>query len=95
VPNVVLEAVASGTPVVATGVGGVAEALEEGAAGLLVPPDDPPALARAMTTALDRAFTPDGVRASLRARSWDASAREILGALQSAILERAAAAATR
>lgn len=90
VPNVLLEAVASGTPVVATRVGGVAEALEEDVAGLLVPPGDPPALVHAIATALDRVFAPHVVRATLRAQSWDASARGILGALQEGIREHAA-----
>jgi glycosyltransferase involved in cell wall biosynthesis len=40
VPAVLIEALASGTPVVATDVGGVSAMLEQGAAGLLVPPSD-------------------------------------------------------
>jgi glycosyltransferase involved in cell wall biosynthesis len=44
-PYVVLEAMASGRPVVATDVGGVAEAV--GDAGILVPPRDPSAVAKA------------------------------------------------
>ena len=40
VPAVLIEALASGTPVVATDVGGVSAMLEGGAAGLLVPPKD-------------------------------------------------------
>jgi glycosyltransferase involved in cell wall biosynthesis len=90
VPNVLLEAVASGTPVVATRVGGVAEALEEDAAGLLVPPGDPPALAHAIGAALDRAFAPHAVRATLRAPSWDASARRMLDALEEGVRAHAA-----
>ena len=39
-PAVLIEALASGTPVVATDVGGVSAVLEGGAAGLLVPPED-------------------------------------------------------
>jgi glycosyltransferase involved in cell wall biosynthesis len=49
---VVTEALACGLPVVATEVGGVAEALGEGAdgtrPGLLAPPEDPAALAAAL-----------------------------------------------
>jgi glycosyltransferase involved in cell wall biosynthesis len=40
VPHVLHEALASGTPIVATDVGGVGAALEDGRAGLLVPPRD-------------------------------------------------------
>jgi glycosyltransferase involved in cell wall biosynthesis len=43
-PAVLVEALASGTPVVATAVGGVPAALGHGDAGLLVPPDDLDAL---------------------------------------------------
>lgn len=89
-PVVAIESLAAGRPVVATRVGGVAEALEEGVAGLLVPPGAPPALAHAIAMALDRAFAPHAVRATLRAQSWAASARGILGALQEGIREHAA-----
>ncbi|MDD5556204.1 MAG: glycosyltransferase [bacterium] len=47
-PNVVLEAMAAGRPVVATRVGGVPEAVEDGVTGLLVPARDPAALAGAI-----------------------------------------------
>ncbi len=44
----VVEAQAAGRPVVATRVGGLPEAVKEGETALLVPPNDPEALARAM-----------------------------------------------
>jgi len=44
VPATVIEALASGTPVVATAVGGVPAALDGGRAGILVPPSDLDAL---------------------------------------------------
>jgi len=44
-PNAVLEAMAAGLPVVATGVGGILELVDEGRTGLLMPPADPSALA--------------------------------------------------
>ncbi|MBM4272904.1 MAG: glycosyltransferase [Deltaproteobacteria bacterium] len=47
-PNVLLEAMAAGLPVVATKVGGVPEAVGHGQTGWLVPPRDPPALAAAL-----------------------------------------------
>lgn len=46
-PNAVLEAMASGLPIVATRAGGTAEIIEDGISGLLVPPRDPEALAQA------------------------------------------------
>jgi glycosyltransferase involved in cell wall biosynthesis len=47
-PVVLLEAAAVGLPIVATRVGGVAEVVEDGTTGFLVPPGDPAALAEAM-----------------------------------------------
>ncbi len=56
-PVVVLEAMAAARPVVATRVGGIPELVEEGATGLLVPDDDPHALAEALIRlARDPAF---------------------------------------
>lgn len=56
-PNSILEAMRAGLPVVATRVGGVAEAVVEGVTGSLVPPGDPQALAQALGRLLaDRSF---------------------------------------
>jgi glycosyltransferase involved in cell wall biosynthesis len=51
--NALLEAMAAGLPVVATDVGGNAEALDNGRLGILVPPRDPTALASALEMLLD------------------------------------------
>jgi glycosyltransferase involved in cell wall biosynthesis len=50
--NTLLESMAAGVPVVATRVGGNAEAVAEGETGLLAPPRDPEALAAAIRTLL-------------------------------------------
>jgi glycosyltransferase involved in cell wall biosynthesis len=47
------EAVSLGVPVVATAVGGIGELIEDGRTGLLVPPRNPEALARALRSVLD------------------------------------------
>jgi glycosyltransferase involved in cell wall biosynthesis len=52
-PNVVLEALACGRPVVATNVGGIPEIMND-ECGCLVPPRDPAALAHALASVLDR-----------------------------------------
>jgi glycosyltransferase involved in cell wall biosynthesis len=50
---VVIETFASGRPVIASQIGGMAELVQEGVTGLLVPPGDAPALRSAMASLLD------------------------------------------
>jgi glycosyltransferase involved in cell wall biosynthesis len=52
-PRVVLESMAIGTPLVATDVGGVREAVRPGENALLVPPSNPEALTRSVLSVLD------------------------------------------
>ena len=52
-----VEAMACGTPVVATSAGALPEVMRVGGGGLLVPRDDPEALAKAIATLLDQAET--------------------------------------
>ena len=61
-PHTVVEALAAGTPVIATDVGGVREAVEDGRNGLLVPPGD----AAALAAALQRYLEDDQLRERLR-----------------------------
>ena len=51
IPAVLIEAAFSGLPVVASAVGGIPEIVEDGRTGLLVPPGDVAALARALRAA--------------------------------------------
>lgn len=69
-PNVVLEALASGRPVVASRVGGVPE-LIDGTNGMLVPSEDPAALARALQESLERTWVPSALRATVKSLSWE------------------------
>jgi len=48
-PRAVIEATVLGTPVIGTEVGGIPEILDGGRGGVLVPPEDPTALAEALT----------------------------------------------
>lgn len=52
-PRVILEAYAAGVPVVASRIGGLPDLVVEGGSGLLVPPNDPDAWARAAERLLD------------------------------------------
>lgn len=62
-PHTVLEALAVGTPVIATAVGGIPEVVVDGANGLLVPPHD----ADAIAAAVERLIRDDELRRSLAA----------------------------
>ena len=53
ISNTILEAMASGLPVVATDVGGNSEIVINGQTGILVPEDDPEAVAKALLTYVD------------------------------------------
>jgi len=52
-PYVVVEAGQAGVPVVATNVGGIPDVIKHGVNGLLVPPDDTPALTSALRSLLE------------------------------------------
>ena len=67
-PNVVLEAMASATPVVATAVGAVPEIVSDGESGLIVPPRDHEALADAMARMME---LPDETRQALGRAGYD------------------------
>jgi glycosyltransferase involved in cell wall biosynthesis len=93
-PNVVLEALASGRPVVASSVGGIGDLLGDPRAGLLVPPRDARALADALVVALETAWDESAVRAR-GPRSWAESAAALLDVLQDALDRRAGRPPTR
>lgn len=93
-PLVCLEAMASGRPVVASRVDGIPDAVLDGETGLLVPPDDPEALARALRTLLDDPGEANrlGRSGRLRARrsfAWPSIARRYVAVLERARSDRA------
>jgi glycosyltransferase involved in cell wall biosynthesis len=89
-PNVVLEALACGRPVVATNVGGIPEIMNNDY-GELVPPRDTPALARALASVLDRTWDAEAISAHC-SRGWSDVASELLTIIQSLVSTRKAAA---
>jgi alpha-maltose-1-phosphate synthase len=76
-----LEAMACGTAVVGSAVGGIPEVVDDGVTGLLVPPDDPAALADALNALLRdrdraRAYGDAGRARAVGEFSWSAIAAE-------------------
>jgi phosphatidylinositol alpha-mannosyltransferase len=82
-----LEAMAAGTPVLASDIDGFREVLHDGEEGELLPPDDPAAWARALVRvardpARSAAFGQAGRRTAQR-YAWPAVTREVLGVYRS------------
>jgi glycosyltransferase involved in cell wall biosynthesis len=73
--NVLLEAMACGTPVVATDVGGSAEVLAGSAVGVLVGRREPAALAAAVERLLESAPSRELVRRHAEGFGWDATTK--------------------
>ena len=74
--NVWVEALACGTPVVTTDVGGAREAIAAPEAGRLVPPE-PAALAAAVSALIESAPDPEEVRRAASRFSWERNAAEL------------------
>jgi glycosyltransferase involved in cell wall biosynthesis len=70
VPNVLLEAMACGVPVVASRVGGIPEVVPD-EAGILVPVRDTAALSTALESALARTWDPAAIANHAKAFRWD------------------------
>jgi len=76
---VLLEAMASGIPLVASAVGGVVDVVKNGEDGLLVPPSDPETLANALSSILDdhslaSRFVSSGQKTIENRFSWERTA---------------------
>jgi glycosyltransferase involved in cell wall biosynthesis len=86
---VILEAGVSGLPTVAACAGGAAELVRHEETGLLVPPDDPAALAAALCRLVEdpdlRIDLGGGALAAARRRTWDRSFAELRDAYRIAV----------
>ena len=83
IPVVLMEAMSSGLPVVASGISGIPELVDDGWNGLLVPPGDPAALARALrrlalSASLRRRLGAEGRRTVERGFDVERSADELV-----------------
>jgi glycosyltransferase involved in cell wall biosynthesis len=96
IPNVLVEAMACGTPVVSTAVSGIPELVEDGVNGLLVAPEDPEALAGALERlhgdpALAARLAAAGERTVRERFDGDRSAAELATLFERTALREAAA----
>ncbi|HMA20858.1 MAG TPA: glycosyltransferase family 4 protein [Gemmatimonadaceae bacterium] len=85
-PMVPAEAMAAGVPVISTDVGAVSEVVSPPSGGMLVPPNDPVALANTMRTMLNdpaiRLSTSESARVIARKFDWNTVARRHLEFLE-------------
>jgi teichuronic acid biosynthesis glycosyltransferase TuaC len=84
-PNVVNEALACGTPVVATDVGAVRQMITSPEYGIIVPPADAEALTNGLRAALDRAWDRNAIAVRGGSRSWAHVADEVLAVCRSVV----------
>jgi glycosyltransferase involved in cell wall biosynthesis len=89
-PNTVLEALASGTPVVATAAGGIGSVIDDGMNGVIVPERDPAALARAISALVADPVRAAALGAAARSRvaaqfGWDKAAERFEAAYDRAL----------
>lgn len=83
-PNALLEALACGRPVVATAVGAIPELLRTGECGIVVPPQQPAALAEALASSLEETWSPEQIRRAVMANGWEESAGRVAELLRAA-----------
>ena len=81
-PNVIIEALASGRPVVATNVGGIPELVDQ-SCGRLIPSHDVPALTQALVEVLEAPWNPETIAAN-HSRNWNNVADDLFQVLHQA-----------
>jgi glycosyltransferase involved in cell wall biosynthesis len=77
-PNVLLEALACGRPVVASRVGGVPEIITSDQIGRVVDSEDPRGLAEGIRSSLAREWDEERLCEAARSRTWDNVAKDLL-----------------
>jgi len=86
-PNVVLEALSCGRPVVASRVGGIPDVVSE-QSGVLVEPADSYTLGEALDLALQQEWRPFDIHRSVKHLSWEAAAEKYYQAIHAALTQQ-------
>jgi teichuronic acid biosynthesis glycosyltransferase TuaC len=84
-PNVLLEALACGTPAVTMDVGAAGEAVVEGENGRLVKPGDISSLVGIVQSSLARTWDREKIGAGMRERGWSACAEQVVDIYRSVL----------
>jgi glycosyltransferase involved in cell wall biosynthesis len=87
-PNVVLESLACGTPVVATGVGGIPELLSSPEYGIIVQ-QTPESIAEGLGRALEANWNREKIASAGQSRTWETVAREVADYFDSCLAKMA------
>lgn len=87
-PNVVLEALACGTPVVATDVGAIREVIADGVNGFVVTRGETDMLAAAIGRALETAWDRAHIAEVMRGKGWEQCADQVVQLYQSVLATR-------
>jgi len=84
-PNVLLEALASGLPVVAHSVGGIPEVLDSESLGILLKNSEPASIARALRTVPDISWCADRIRRHALKYSWSKTVERDIDIMRSMV----------
>jgi glycosyltransferase involved in cell wall biosynthesis len=82
VPNVVLEAMAAGTPVLATEVGGIPEVMDTNSCGVLIPPQSSSAVAEGLELLLEKQWDKQAIKQHASKFSWSLNQQQFLSMLK-------------
>ncbi len=87
-PLVLVEALAAGLPIVGSDIGGIREIVCRPELGILVPPGDPDALAKALLRALCKSWDREMIRGEARRYCWEEIAKRYLEVYHDAVASR-------